>query len=186
MKKEVQRYVPRFDIEILNIRDKKTWDATKFCLELQAFFATIDVGVDVRDLETLARLFRERFRPLFIKGGYDKERQELSIELFGYILKNADRKKVELDAIKEALGAAISEKQGEKIMTIAESLIQEGLAKGRQEGLAKGHQRGIAVGLERGLENGKLEDARRMLEMNYPLKDIVKITGLSRKKILAK
>lgn len=65
----------------------------------------------------------------------------------------------------------ISSEVGDKIMTLAEQLIDEGMAKGiqkgRQEGLQEGHQK------------GKLEVAERLLSEGIELTFVAKMTGLS-------
>ncbi|MFP4364865.1 MAG: Rpn family recombination-promoting nuclease/putative transposase [Spirochaetia bacterium] len=38
-------------------------------------------------------------------------------------------------------------------------------------------------GIEQGIEKGKMEDAQRMLEKDYPIQDIDEITGLSLEEI---
>ena len=37
--------------------------------------------------------------------------------------------------------------------------------------------------IEEGIEQGKLEDAKKMLEENFPIETIMRITGLTRKQI---
>ena len=41
----------------------------------------------------------------------------------------------------------------------------------------------IEEGIEQGIEQGKLEDAKKMLEEEFPIETIIKITGLTRKQI---
>jgi len=44
---------------------------------------------------------------------------------------------------------------------------------------------GEKLGIEKGIEQASRENARRMLEKNYPMNDIVSITGLSQAEIEA-
>ena len=44
-------------------------------------------------------------------------------------------------------------------------------------------KKGYNEGMEKGMEKGHIEDARRMKAKNYPVEDIVEITGLSREEI---
>lgn len=56
-----------------------------------------------------------------------------------------------------------------KLMTIAEKLRQEGIEKGRQEGRQEGEQ------------GARLEIARKMLDLGKDEREIIEITGLTRK-----
>ena len=49
----------------------------------------------------------------------------------------------------------------------------------REMGRAEGKAEGLAEGEAKGLAASKMESARVMLENNYPLEEISKITGLS-------
>ena len=52
-----------------------------------------------------------------------------------------------------------------------------------EEGIEEGIARGLKQGLKQGLEQGKLEAAKKMLEEEFPIETIIKITGLTRKQI---
>ena len=54
-----------------------------------------------------------------------------------------------------------------------------GLAEGKSLGLAEGKSLGLAEGEARGSRQAKLETAKTMLTMGYPVGDICKIAGLS-------
>ena len=49
--------------------------------------------------------------------------------------------------------------------------------------IEEGIEEGIARGLKQGLKQGKLEAAKKMLEEEFPIETIIKITGLTRKQI---
>ena len=51
---------------------------------------------------------------------------------------------------------------------------------GRQEGM----EAGMEAGRQEGIAEEKLETARKMLEMNFPIEEIVEVTGLSERDIL--
>ena len=57
--------------------------------------------------------------------------------------------------------------------------IDEGEARGEARGLAEGEARGKSLGLAEGSRQAKLETAKTMLTMGYPLVDICKISGLT-------
>ena len=68
----------------------------------------------------------------------------------------------QLDIIKSEVDQFI-EHGGEIMTTIAEKWIQEGI--------------------EKGIEKGKIEDAKKMLQLGLNIEQIIEITGLSRDKI---
>ena len=57
--------------------------------------------------------------------------------------------------------------------------LAEGKAKGKNEGLAEGKAKGLAEGKV----EGKAEIAINLLKKNYPIDEIVEITGLSKEEI---
>jgi len=71
----------------------------------------------------------------------------------------------------ELINTQISPEVGDKIITLAEQLIDEGMTKGLQEGLQKG--------LQEGHQKGKLEVAQRLLSEGIELTFVAKMTGLS-------
>lgn len=66
---------------------------------------------------------------------------------------------------------------GEKIMTVSEQLIAEGMHRGIQQGMQQGVQQGMRM--------AKLDDARKMLAKGLDEKLIVEITDLSPEEIRA-
>ena len=48
-----------------------------------------------------------------------------------------------------------------------------------QEGIVQGEAKGFSAGISEGSYQAKLETAKTMLAMHYPLEDICKICGLS-------
>ena len=54
-----------------------------------------------------------------------------------------------------------------------------GIKQGKSLGLAEGEARGKSLGLAEGFRQAKLETAKTMLTMGYPLVDICKISGLA-------
>ena len=57
--------------------------------------------------------------------------------------------------------------------------IAEGLAKGKAEGVAEGLAKGKAEGLAKGIAKGVLNVARKLLDMEMPIDDVVNATGLT-------
>ncbi len=97
----------------------------------------------------------------------------------------------------------ITNRGGDKVMTVADRLRakgrqegilegilegmqegrQEGLQEGRQEGRQEGMQEGMQKGMQKGIQEGfildKAENALRMFAMNFEIDVIIKITQLS-------
>ena len=65
--------------------------------------------------------------------------------------------------------------------------FDEGIEQGKSLGLAEGKSLGLAEGEARGRSEGshqaKLETAKTMLTMGYPLVDICKISGLTQEEV---
>lgn len=59
----------------------------------------------------------------------------------------------------------------------------EGREEGRAEGRIEGHAEGRAEGIMEGIAKEKLENARKMKELNLPIETICQITGLSEEEI---
>ncbi|MEL3905741.1 MAG: Rpn family recombination-promoting nuclease/putative transposase [Treponema sp.] len=91
---------------------------------------------------------------------------------------------------KEILKDYLMRKSREVInMLIAEYDYDTDIAVQRQESLMIGRQEGIQVGRQEGFADGlyqsKLETAKNLLAMNFPIENIVKATGLSMQEIEA-
>jgi predicted transposase/invertase (TIGR01784 family) len=111
-------------------------------------------------------------------------RQDFSSSILYYIIKKGEVS--DKGALKSLIDSHLSQETRSEVMTIAEQWREEGhqagLKKGltvaeqwRQEGHQEGHQEGIAIGIEQ----SKLTIACAMLEQNFNLELIAKITGLS-------
>lgn len=61
--------------------------------------------------------------------------------------------------------------------------LKKGIAEGMEKGIEKGIEQGIEQGIEKGIEKGKLETARRFLELGVDIETIEKATGLSENEI---
>lgn len=47
----------------------------------------------------------------------------------------------------------------------------------------KGHESGLKEGIEQGIEQNNLENAKKMLELNISIEDIIKVTGLTKEQL---
>ena len=61
--------------------------------------------------------------------------------------------------------------------------MYEATKKGLESGLKQGLEKGLKQGLEQGLEQGIEKTAKRMLEMNMVVEDIMKVTDLTKEQI---
>ena len=109
--------------------------------------------------------------------------------LFRYILATTN---IRLEKLTAKLREARLAKGEEFIMSTMQKLIDKGFEKGIEQGIEKGIEQGIEKGIEQGIEQGiekgakqtKLETAASMLARNYPLEEVIAITGLSRDELL--
>ena len=69
--------------------------------------------------------------------------------------------------------------QMRKEYRILPAVIMDAIDEGEARGLAEGEARGKSLGLAEGSRQAKLETAKTMLTMGYPLVDICKISGLA-------
>lgn len=102
-------------------------------------------------------------------------------EIFRGTLKKESIEKIRnLTEVKSMLSEVVDQMiDKEKQIGIQEGM-QKGIQKGIQKGLQKGMQKGMEKGLEKGVFQGKIEDARKMLNKGFSMKDIEEITGLTR------
>ena len=61
--------------------------------------------------------------------------------------------------------------------------LEKGMAQGIERGIEQGIEQGIERGIERGIEQTNLDNARKMKEKGFSIKDIQDITGLSEEEI---
>ena len=57
--------------------------------------------------------------------------------------------------------------------------LEQGMKKGMEIGMQQGMQQGMEKGMEKGMAKATLDFARSMKQRNYPVKDIMELTGLS-------
>ena len=108
----------------------------------------------------------------------------------GDLLEMAKKKNNEIkDAVKdyEVLTGGEEIKRLAEVRLMSELEEQSALAtaraKGTEEGLKQGKEEGLKQGKEEGLKQGKEEIAKKLLEMNLPLKQIIEVTGLPKEDI---
>ena len=100
----------------------------------------------------------------------------------GDLLEMAKKENKEIkDAVKdyEVLTGDEEIKRLTEVRLMSELEEQSALATAR----AKGTEEGLKQGKEEGLKQGKEEIAKKLLEMNLPLKQIIEVTGLSKEEI---
>ena len=95
------------------------------------------------------------------------------------------REKLELDRMSKSELAAYY-KHLDNVVILRDNIITargEGHLEGREEGRAEGRAEGIMEGIMEGIAKEKLENARKMKELNLPIETICQITGLSEEEI---
>ncbi len=63
-------------------------------------------------------------------------------------------KNVTVDTLKNIVEESLSEKEGDFVMTLAETLRKEGYEQGIEQGIGQGIEQGIGQGIEQGIEQG--------------------------------
>ena len=117
-------------------------------------------------LALLAQLFEKETVPQYFET------------VFRYIINNVDD--VSADDLAEIVRKALSEQQGDCIMTLAERLRQEGFEKGIQQGMQQGIQQGRQQGMQQGLLEGIevavafkfASEAFKIVPLIYQIKDM--------------
>ena len=69
------------------------------------------------------------------------------------------------------------------IATLRGEAIEEGLKEGIEQGIKQGIEQGIKQGEEQGAKKAKKEIARKMLEANKPIEEIMEYTELTKEEI---
>ena len=95
------------------------------------------------------------------------------------------REKLELDRMSKAELAAYY-RQLDNVVILRDNIITargEGNLEGREEGREEGRAEGIMEGIMEGIAKEKLENARKMKELNLPIETICQITGFSEEEI---
>ena len=95
------------------------------------------------------------------------------------------REKLELDRMSKSELAAYY-RHLDNVVILRDNIITargEGHLEGREEGRTEGRAEGIKEGIKEGIAKEKLENARKMKELNLPIETICQITGLSEEEI---
>ena len=79
----------------------------------------------------------------------------------------------ELEAFNASVRSELEDKAREKGR-------KEGFEEGKEEGIEQGRNEGIEQGIEQGVLQNREDNARKMIEKEYPLEDIEEITGISK------
>jgi len=157
-----ERYLPSFEYEIADISHIPD-DRIKGGLLVRAFLLLLKHNRREKLFKALPEIFH------LVRGLSAETRTTEYVEMFlRYVMATTEEEKK--DQLKKQVRKSLEE--GGRIMpTIAQSLIREGMEKGKAEGM------------EKGMEKGKLEAARNMISRGMPNVDIRDITGLSIRKI---
>ena len=89
--------------------------------------------------------------------------------LFRYIINTIDD--VSVDELTDIVKDALSAKQGDMVMTLAEKLRKEGFEKGIQQGMQQGRQQGLIEGIELAVSLKFPAEAFKNVPLIYQIKD---------------
>ena len=88
----------------------------------------------------------------------------------------------ENNEIKEAMDELEKISKDEELRIVAE--LREKAIRDKKNGLRHAREEGIKEGIEQGIEQGVKRVAKKMLATSMPIKEIIKITGLTEEQIL--
>ena len=160
------KFLPKFEYIFTNINNYDDEKIKKglFKRDFNKVMAMMFKYIQYED--TLCRKLPEIFT--LVKDHLDnEEKQRKLISFVYYIIELTELPEKEISDILND----ISQKGGDIIMTTAAKLRNEG----KQVGLQEGKQEGLQEKSE--------EAARNMLSRNYPIEEVMEITGLSREKV---
>ena len=102
------------------------------------------------------------------------------IRLFEYIVVNKD---IEKDEFKEIL---LEVKGEDKMSTLAQRWLDEGIQLGIAQGMQQGLQRGVQQGLQQGFQQGIFETAIVMIkDFQLAIDDVVQKLNIKKEELLA-
>ncbi len=178
LRKSLQKYIPDFHYELLDLRSDKT-EFTDFSVAVQAFLKSLQ---DIWFLSSRSRL-EDLFKDYYAR--ISQENKKMLDVLLNYIITSTGG--FTIDFIVKSAGQYISPKAGGDMRSIADELIAKGITegmtkgmtKGRAEGITEGITEGMTKGMTKGVAKGKAEVAQSLLKEGFSIKVISRSTGLS-------
>ncbi len=128
LKKSLQKYIPDFHYELLDLRSDKT-EFTDFSVAVQAFLKSLQ---DIWFLSSKSRL-EDLFKDYYAR--ISQENKKMLDVLLNYIITSTGE--FTIDFIVKSAVEYISPNAGRDVESIADKLKAEGVAKGMTKGVAK-------------------------------------------------
>lgn len=152
-----------FDTKDWNFREEKNGGLSDNVFLLTA--VTLMKSAFNEDFEVIREIFK-----FWHESGFIRERENMLFFL-AYL---SETKDIDPEKLKKILEESQID-GGDIMQTLAQRLRDEGRYEGRNEGRNEG--------LETGKKEGKLETARRMLNEDFSIEQIVRLTGLTEEEV---
>ena len=153
-------------------------------IELTDYIKIYNVGIDkyIKNYYNNGKKFTQGEEALIMLDMGKQELEELSEK--SDIVSNFKEEVIKANNDKfvvEWISREEEQKQYEEVMY--EKGLNQGKQQGLLEGIAKGKQQGLSEGITQGIEQTKIANAKKMLELKMDLETIGKVTGLSKEEI---
>jgi len=169
----VEEYIPDFNYNVYDISHVPDEDI-KGAVLLRILFMTLKYIFTPE----LNYKLREEIFPLFLKLRDKKKGTEYLEVLLRYLTRSAGN--LPEEELNESV-TKLFEYGGDIMQTIAEKWMKMGKKEGKKEGEKKGKKEGK----KEGKREERLEIAKRMLLNDFPVEQVIDITGLSEKEVKA-
>jgi len=158
----LEKYVPKLNYILINLNKVSDEDIiSETHQDLCMLWAILTMKHIFESIESFIRLFE--LIADYIKSHEYIEKSHCIFLTLDYIVSVKNNPEEVESILKELTGG------DEKVMTLTEKWMMEGLQKGLQEGLEKGKQEGLQEGLQKGLIKAKKDDVKSAILIKFGL-----------------